>query len=109
VPTDVHSAAALFGFAGDGLTFCGGLILAIDAARQEKRFRKMRGKVHTYLAPEFLRLKVEEEGVLITDEKDIELTFIRHSVWWAKVGTVLLTVGFTFLLITRSLEWHVNH
>ncbi len=102
---EVHSTAPLFGLVGDALTFAGGLILAFDAARQEKRFKKMRGKVDTFLSPPFLRLKVVEDGVVLTDEKDVELTFIRHSVRSAKLGSILLAFGFAFLLVTRLLEW----
>ena len=103
---ETHYTAPVFGLVGDTLTFFGGLILAIDAALQEKRFKRIRNKVKAYTSPEFaqLRIVVEEDGILIRDEKDIEWSFIRHSARWATVGTVLLTLGFGFLILTRFLE-----
>jgi hypothetical protein len=87
------------GVCGDTLTFVGSLVLAIDAARQERRFKKVRERVRTYLdSPELMQLKVSVDGVVVTSKEDVELPFIRHSAMLAKIGSILLVVGFGFLL-----------
>lgn len=92
------------GLAGDALTFVGGLILAVDSALQARRFRNIRDRVKTYLSPELLQLRVEVDGVVITDKADIELPFIRHSAALAKLGSILLSLGFGCLLTARLFE-----
>ncbi len=99
-----HSLAPILGLIGDTLTFAGGTILAWDAARQDKQFRKIRKLAETLAAPELVHLKVEVEGVVIADEKDIEQAFIRHSARRALVGAITLAVGFGFLFATRWVE-----
>jgi len=97
-------AIAWLGLCGDIFTFAGGVILAIDAAQQEKRFKKVRERVKTYLnSPELMQLKISVEGIVVTSEEDIELPFIRHSARLAKIGSIFLVVGFGFLLTARLL------
>jgi len=60
-----------------------------------------------YRSPELMRLKIKIDEVVITDEKDIELPFIRHSALLAKIGSILLAGGFAFLLVGRVVE--INH
>ena len=56
----------------------------------------------TYLhSPELMQLKISVEGVVITSKEDVELPFIRHSAMLAKVGSILLVMGFGFLLSAR--------
>ena len=97
-------AIAWVGLCGDIFTFAGGVILAIDAAQQERRFKKVRERVKMYLhSPELMRLKISVSGIVVSSKEDIELPFIRHSALLAKIGTILLVVGFGFLLAARSL------
>ena len=99
-----HLLAPIVGLFGDTLTFAGGTILAWDAVQQDKQFRKIRRLAETLAAPELVHLRVEVEGVVIADERDIEHAFIRHSARRALIGAITLAFGFGFLFATRWLE-----
>lgn len=93
---------AILGFLGDLLTFAGGGILATDAILREREFQKKRDLINT--VQELKKVRLERKGVVLLDEKDVELSFIRQSVWLAKWGVVVLTLGFLPLLSSRTAD-----
>ncbi|HKV77598.1 MAG TPA: hypothetical protein VJP02_05645 [Candidatus Sulfotelmatobacter sp.] len=99
-----HSLASWLGLAGDTVTFIGGIVLALEAARQHEQFLKIQQMANTLKSPELVHLKVEVEGVLITDHKDIERAFIRLSARRALIGAIGLAIGFGFLFLARLAE-----
>jgi hypothetical protein len=99
-----HSLAPWLGLFGDTVTFIGGIILAIEAARQHKQFQEIQQMAKTLTSPQLVHLKVEVEGVLITDHKDIERAYIRHSARRALIGAVALAIGFGFLFLKGLAE-----
>lgn len=98
------SAGALFGFLGDFLTFSGGIVLAVDAVREEKKLRKLRDWAKTIDAPELKGVIMTLQGVKLKTGEDIELAFVRKSAKLALTGTVILTVGFMCLFVSRCME-----
>jgi hypothetical protein len=101
---DQHLLVPSLGLVGDALTFLGGFILAWDAAREAKHFKEVRRTVETLSSQELVRLRVEIGGIVISNEKDVELSFILRSAKKAFIGAVILTIGFGFLLAARLLE-----
>ncbi len=96
------SPATILGFAGDTLTFAGGLILSLDALGREREFRKQKDWLATI--KEFKSVQLTRRGIRLLDEKSVELVFIRLSVHRSLWGTVLVTIGFVALLGSRVLE-----
>lgn len=97
------SGATWFGFAGDSLTFLGGLLLAIDAVDAERRFRRLRQWIKTIEDPEIEGVKLTMRDVLLRSAEDVELAFIRKSAKLALAGAIVLTTGFVALFISRWL------
>jgi hypothetical protein len=95
-------SATILGFAGDGLTFVGGLVLGIDAIWRESEFRKKKDWVETI--HEFKNVQLTRQGVRLLGESSVELVFIRLSVWRSIWGTAIVTLGFLALLGSRILE-----
>ena len=98
------SAESWFGFLGDFLTFLGGIVLAFDAVREERKFRKLGEWVKTIEAPELKGVLLTFQGVKLKSGKDVELAFIRKSAKLALAGAIILTVGFLCLFVSRCLE-----
>lgn len=98
------SAGAWFGFFGDFLTFFGGIVLAVDAVREEKKFRKLRAWAETIAAPELKGVILTFQGVKLKTGDDIELAFIRKSAKLALAGALILTIGFMCLFVSRCIE-----
>jgi len=99
--------AMLLGFAGDILTFLGGLILSVDALGREREFRKQKDWVATI--KEFKGVELSRRGIRLLDENAVELVFIRLSVTRSIWGTVVVTLGFVALLASRILEVLARH
>jgi len=100
-----REAAPFVGLFGDGATFAGGLVLALDALHKEREIKDIRRIVSTLKSPVIARLKVEMEGVILTDEDDVQIAFLRRSARKALLGCALLTVGFLALLLARGSEF----
>lgn len=98
------SAGAWFGFFGDFLTFLGGIVLAVDAVREEKKYRKLRAWAETIAAPELKGVILTFQGVKLKTGDDIELAFIRKSAKLALAGALILTIGFMCLFVSRCIE-----
>lgn len=98
------SAGALFGFLGDFLTFLGGIVLAIDALREEKKLRKFREWAETIDDPELKGVVLTLQGVKLKTGEDIELAFVRKSAKLALTGALTLTAGFMCLFVSRYME-----
>jgi len=94
--------AMMLGFAGDTLTFLGGLILSADALGREREFRKQKDWIETI--KEFKGVELTRCGLRLLDENSVELVFIRLSVTRSIWGTVVVTLGFVALLASRILE-----
>jgi|SRR5450759_17477 hypothetical protein len=98
------SSGTCFGFAGDFLTFLGGVILAFDALREERKLNKIKDWAATVESPALAKVVITRKGVELHSEEDVELTFLRQSFKRALVGTLILTSGFVCLFIARILE-----
>ena len=94
----------IIGLLGDTLTFSGGLVLAWDAVQKENEFDKIKKIAATLSSPSMARLHVEMEGVLISDEADIERAFLRVSARKAVWGCRVLAAGFFLLILSRIFE-----
>ncbi|MFZ0821753.1 MAG: hypothetical protein WAM91_16940 [Candidatus Acidiferrales bacterium] len=92
------------GLVGDLLTFVGGLMLTLDAAHKDEEFEKINNVAKALNSPWMARLKVDMEGIIITDEKDVQHAFIRRSARKAVWGCRILCIGFGLLLLSRALE-----
>jgi len=98
----------IIGLFGDGLTFIGGFLLALDAVQKGKEFDKIRKIASTVREPRLARLRFVLEGIEIsatTDESEVERAFIQRSVRKAKWGCVILAIGFLCLLTVRLIEF----
>ena len=71
--------SAWFGFAGDFLTFLGGVVLALDAILEERKFRKIKDWEGTITAPELARVVITRGRVKLKTKDDVELSFVRQS------------------------------
>jgi hypothetical protein len=98
------SWSAFFGFAGDGITFLGGIILAIDAIGKQREFRNIQSTFKAVTNPLLSGVKLTKKGVSLTNRDDVELVFIRRTVTRAIWGSCLLALGFICLLIARIIE-----
>ena len=94
-----NSVSTVLGFLGDFTTFVGGVVLAYEAITREREFHGKRKLTKTLGA--LTRVTITHNGVLLTDDKDVELAFIRQTAKRAVIGTIVLTLGFIFLLIAR--------
>jgi hypothetical protein len=96
------TVATILGFAGDTLTFLGGLILAIDAVGRDREFTKQQelGKA----VADLKSVELTKDGIKLTGAKSIEHVFIRQSVRRALWGTGIMTIGFISLLAARFME-----
>jgi hypothetical protein len=98
------ASGAIIGLLGDALTFSGGFLLAWDAVQKEKEFNKIQRVAAAVTSTSMVRLHVKMEGILISDERDVERAFIRQSARKAAWGCRILTAGFFLLIVTRILE-----
>lgn len=94
--------AMMLGFAGDTLTFLGGVILSVDALGREREYRKQKDWVQTI--KEFKGVELTRRGIRLLDENSVELVFIRLAVTRSIWGTAIVTLGFVALLGSRVLE-----
>jgi hypothetical protein len=92
------------GLLGDGLTFLGGAILALDAVNQEKEAQRIRKISRTIESPGFKRLLIEVDGATVKGEEDVEAVFLRRSAKIAKRGFIILNIGFLLLIASRLTE-----
>ena len=93
-----------FGFAGDALSFVGGITLAIDALRQEQTLKKHRAWLQTIDDPELKGIVLTLDGVKLRTGRDVELSFVRRSKRLAFIGAGILAIGFLCLFVSRCLE-----
>jgi hypothetical protein len=96
--------APLVGLCGDLLTFSGGLLLAVDVAQKEKDFGRIKKIATAITNPFMVRIKVEMDGLIVSDEADVERAFLHRSALKALLGCGLLSLGFLFLLAVRAIE-----
>jgi hypothetical protein len=94
--------AAILGFAGDTLTFVGGLILALDALGRDQEFRRQQQLWKAVV--DLKGIELVKYGIKLTSDKSIEHVFIRQSVRRAFWGAAILALGFVFLFASRSVE-----
>jgi hypothetical protein len=92
-------ASKILGFLGDATTLAGGITLAWEAITREKEFvdKKKWGKTVRVLK----QARLTRNGVILSDDEHVDLAFIRQSAKRAVVGTVILTIGFVFLFLSR--------
>lgn len=90
------------GFLGDGLTFAGGFILALEALMREREFFRKKNWGQTVAI--LKKARITKNGVILTDDADVELAFIRQTATRALVGTVVLTLGFVCLFLSRLFD-----
>lgn len=89
------------GLLGDFLSLLGGVLLAREAMQKAEEFAKIKALSKVRQA---IGLVLEHDGVIIKNEKDVELAFIRHTVRQAVWGFRFLVLGFGFQAASRILE-----
>ena len=95
----------VIGLLGDSATFAGGLVLALDAARKEREFTRIKKVAAGIKSPFLAHVKFQTKGGLtLADENDVERVFIHDSARQAVWGCWLLAGGFLLLLGTRLAE-----
>jgi len=95
----------ILGFAGDGITFLGGFLLAVKEAGEERRTRVVIGAKKALKAwPELKDLGAEMEGLPVTDEDSVEIAVARGASRISRYGARILALGFVLLLASRILE-----
>ena len=94
--------ATFLGYAGDSLTFAGGLVLAWDALMRDREFKKQQQLGKTVY--ELKGIRLTSNGIKLTGPDDVERVFIRQSVRRALVGTIIMTIVFILLLCSRGCE-----
>ena len=100
----------ILGFIGDFLTFAGGVVLAVDAALEEQKLKKMRAWIETIEAPELAQVILSRQGIQLKTKDEVERSFIRQSARHAKIGMIVLSIGFLFLFSSRISEaLHAAH
>jgi hypothetical protein len=100
----VHLTTIILGLSGDTLTFIGSTLLALDALRPERAFREEQRVITVRSHPALAKLTVEMDGRTLVNDEDVKLVFMHRRANKAKLGYVLLAVGFAALLVTRLLE-----
>jgi hypothetical protein len=96
--------SATVGLIGDILTFCGSVTLAWDAVNKERESKKIRQIAKLLKVPSLAKLRIEFDGIVLSDEGDVERVFIHRTAKLALVGCTLLALGFCSLLATRLIE-----
>jgi hypothetical protein len=96
--------ARLLGYIGDTVTFTSGILLSWDAMRSESEFIEATKIAEGLNHPVMEHVKVKLHHLIVTNEKGVERVFRRRASRKAILGSVLLAVGFLFLLGGRVLE-----
>ena len=99
-----HPLHLLLGLPFDVLSFAGGVILTLDALNKEREFKKIKKISRVVTSAGFQTLTVEVEGEVVKGEQDVEVTFLRRSVRWARIGFGFVATGFLFLMASRMAE-----
>ncbi len=99
----VHYPAAI-GFLGDGSTFAGSLLLAWDALWPARELQDVKQVIAVRSAPALAKLTIDMDGQTLTTDEDVKLVFLLRRAQKAKVGAVLLAIGFAALLTARLIE-----
>jgi hypothetical protein len=92
------------GTIGDTITLLASVMLAYDQiheAAQRKQVQKMTNVVE---ADELKKIRIKVEGVVAKDHEEVEYAYVRRSSRRALWGTIILCVGFLFLLLGRIAE-----
>ncbi len=93
--------ARLAGFLGDGLSFAGSLCLAYDALFKRKEQAVAAQKLQIVI--DFGDSAQNRDGATMTQDSIAEAELAK-SVRWARVGAVLLAMGFLLLFLSRLWE-----
>ena len=97
------STSTLLGFAGELLTFAGGIILSLDALRRNREFTKTENLQTT--VSRLAGIELTMNGVRLLGDDAVELVFIKKSVRRALLGTLIVTSGFLCLLAARLADF----
>jgi hypothetical protein len=89
---------------GDGSTFMGSLLLAWDVLWPEKDVQDIKRVMAVRTAPPLAKLTIDMNGRNIATPDDVKLVFMLRRARKAKVGAVLLAIGFAALLTVRLIE-----
>lgn len=100
----VHLTAIIIGLMGDSLTFFGSSLLAWDALKPEKAFQEEQKVITVRRHPALAKLTIEMDGEVLSSDDDIKLVLMHRRAKKARIGYVLLALGFAALLATRLLE-----
>jgi hypothetical protein len=96
--------APIIGLFGDFFTFVGGIVLAWDVLRGPAHMERAHKIEEVLNRPSMKNRIVIIKGVRIEDTKGIDRVFIHLASRNAKIGSILLAIGFFLLLIHRVLE-----
>jgi hypothetical protein len=99
------TTARLLGLGGDIVSFAGAILLALGEAGEEERARNKADITKTVRSVKgLLNLPVEQGGVVIRGEEDIEIAVARPFSRRARTGAWIIAGGFILLFFARILE-----
>ena len=93
---------------GNGVSFGAGVLLAVETVLRERELRKILKVAKMFKSPELTKLKYEVNGIVISDDRDLQLAHLRLSSKRARLGLVFLVIGF-LLIVAGELLRSSNH
>jgi hypothetical protein len=92
------------GTAGDVITFLASVLLAYDAIHQAAQFKEVQAMTKVVEAHELRMIRIKVKGMVAKDHDAVEYAYVRRSSGRALWGTIILGIGFGFLLAGRIVE-----
>lgn len=89
---------------GNVISFLGGVVLALETVAREREVRKIHKVARMFEAPELTKLKYEVNGIVISDERDLEIAHLRVSKRRAYWGLAMLITGFVLVVIAELIK-----
>ena len=97
--------AAWLGLIGDLVTVLAAILLVFDLvheALQQKEVQKMTKVVE---AQELQRIRIKVKGIVVRDHNGVQLAYVKQLSRRALLATVMLCLGFCFLLAERIIKF----
>jgi hypothetical protein len=91
-------------WAGNVVSFAGGVILALETLARERERRRIYKIQEMFKSPSLAKLRYEVNGIVISDERDLEIAHLRLSSKRAALGLSLLVIGFALTIVSEFLD-----
>lgn len=102
---EIDSALAPWlGLTGDIITVMAGVLLAFDAIHEAAQRTEVQKMTKVVEARELQKIRMKIKGIVAKDHDGVEYAYVRRSSGRALLGTIVLCVGFGFLLAGRIVE-----